>query len=1523
MPLRRAGGAARLKDAPEASTAAAAPGRRRMFSLANAGRPRTPQGSVGMLAFGAVTAARQTMSPMTLTPTPPFSTPPFGTGPQQPALGMQPAHTPPPPPQQQPQETQNSVQSSTSSSADSIANLAHELSRTPAPMAAAEARAAAGTTGMQQLQFQQQRRGSRARAMPGDHPDVGAVPAGDAHEDGCEDSYDADAASMVMSRFGSRSAHSRRGSVRRGSMLVKALDGALAAAAAVNGGEMPSRRASIVVGLSASGSPTRRTSFLNPPTGGVGTASGKLPALALTGISQLIEAERPVSRHMDVRQQRRLQQRLTREENEKKEQRAVRLFDYIERCEREEKDAKRRLMQEYTHLQRLRIEARAEAIERMRTESEARRIETRHRLRRRRLDALHRPKYKPPPAAAATTAATARHRNAGFANPLGALGDSTSTLRSTESWATAATATAAATNAAAGGTAQSRMASVDIASSGGASRLSLLVGRRKPSSDPAGSSGGASAILSRFAGDAGAGTGAGGDAQTQASSDPSGGMALVPENDESASPLPGAGGQAHHTRAHDESSSGVAPTGRRTTNMSLSYASNNASTVLGLGGGGSYGGENTHYTADLLHSSLAASMIMTAATAAAAHKHRAGKLNNKGLFKSKAYREQANDVKMLREQYAHPHTLRRYTPQPRSRQGDHHDAVEGDAGGKAGSGPSGTRASTGGDLGAGGSSEGTLNEAVDGGVAVAGVPSTTSRTGTTTTATTTTTRTQRTFANEVEFAAFKLKYNRSYSPTGPRAATAADCEQVQKRTHARLDEKLKMKQTISKHREKIKLMAAGVPNQHGIISAISRDYEAGFVHGRTERDPAWAPPPEAPYDAEAAAAQPPPLGIYGPRMSFAVKSRGGGLLAAMGGGGGGGASLPLGESMSHAPMPGEVTQMPMLRARIASVFSADAALKVIQSKVVATQQQALQQHQQQHQQQQQQSQQPQPQDQPQDPKGGRPPLPRLITNLTMVTSPETPVSAGVERLSALPGGEGDGGTGGGGGRTSTAGGRLSTLRIPAPNDSSSRRSSLSVPMTPTRGDSSGLLDMEMLEEQRCAEERIQTMVMAGLVSSRRGSMYRASLVVRGPTMHAEPADGSAHSLDEVHSHQHQQSQQQQHGRRSVASRRSRTSTLGGITESQRDEDSIEHSESEVAAAVAGTHVGRSDSAASDVSERHGLQRRTSRSRMARRPSVGPPLSPIPPETPTSAAPGGRDGDAGMQRRDSIRSAGSAASADGFSVLGPQIALRVIDDSDEALSGSRSPVPGTAASRRAGGVHSDQASIGGDSEHSDAGSFTESAASGADDDQGDDDAPGEGDAGGGSWPEAPTGNPALPSWWRAHVGHAPAARTGPDARRAARPDEVSRPHMPWSHLNMSSVAEFGKTVIPTKFVEAGRIAGNSAEMAASGADAGDGCGAAPLPAAATAAEAAAGSAQPHATRRGPRGRVGALRVSERPLDADAGLGAARRQREAAVLGRRGLVLQSMRFWSTGAGEAVAAADADAMRAGQGGVLRVRG
>nr|KAJ3418550.1 hypothetical protein HK105_008175 [Polyrhizophydium stewartii] len=491
--------------------------------------------------------------------------------------------------------------------------------------------------------------------MPGDHPDVGAVPAGDAHEDGCEDSYDADAASMVMSRFG-----------RRGSMLVKALDGALAAAAAVNGGEMPSRRASIVVGLSASGSPTRRTSFLNPPTGGVGTASGKLPALALTGISQLIEAERPVSRHMDVRQQRRLQQRLTREENEKKEQRAVRLFDYIERCEREEKDAKRRLMQEYTHLQRLRIEARAEAIERMRTESEARRIETRHRL-----------------------VAEARTRSAV----------------------------------------------------------------------------------------------------------------------------------------------------------------------------GAYGGENTHYTADLLHSSLAASMIMTAATAAAAHKHRAGKLNNKGLFKSKAYREQANDVKMLREQYAHPHTLRR--------------------------------------------SEGTLNEAVDGG---------------------------RTFANEVEFAAFKLKYNRSYSPTGPRAATAADCEQVQKRTHARLDEKLKMKQTISKHREKIKLMAAGVPNQHGIISAISRDYEAGFVHGRTERDPAWAPPPEAPYDAEAAAAQPPPLGIYGPRMSFAVKSRGGGLLAAMGGGGGGGASLPLGESMSHAPMPGEVTQMPMLRARIASVFSADAALKVIQSK---------------------------------------------------------------------------------------------------------------------------------------------------------------------------------------------------------------------------------------------------------------------------------------------------------------------------------------------------------------------------------------------------------------------------------------------------------------------------------------------------------------------------------------------------------------------------------------------------------------
>ncbi|KAH9246931.1 hypothetical protein BASA81_015509, partial [Batrachochytrium salamandrivorans] len=103
-------------------------------------------------------------------------------------------------------------------------------------------------------------------------------------------------------------------------------------------------------------------------------------------------------RQSDRKQQRQLQKQFTRQETEAKERRAVRLFEYIHQCDREEHEAKLRLMVRYTHLQRIKIEMNSEKIQQTQSTREAKEIQKRHRAfqqKRHYLDSIHRRKQKP------------------------------------------------------------------------------------------------------------------------------------------------------------------------------------------------------------------------------------------------------------------------------------------------------------------------------------------------------------------------------------------------------------------------------------------------------------------------------------------------------------------------------------------------------------------------------------------------------------------------------------------------------------------------------------------------------------------------------------------------------------------------------------------------------------------------------------------------------------------------------------------------------------------------------------------------------------------------------------------------------------------------------------------------------------------------------------------------------------------------------------------------------------------------
>ncbi|KAI8922848.1 hypothetical protein BC831DRAFT_60559 [Entophlyctis helioformis] len=88
--------------------------------------------------------------------------------------------------------------------------------------------------------------------------------------------------------------------------------------------------------------------------------------------------DRPPSRPpLDAKQQQRLQRQLTKEENAKKEQRARRLFEYIDQCDQEDRQAKREIMEQVIYKQHALIENRYAMLERRREASDRRVLEAR------------------------------------------------------------------------------------------------------------------------------------------------------------------------------------------------------------------------------------------------------------------------------------------------------------------------------------------------------------------------------------------------------------------------------------------------------------------------------------------------------------------------------------------------------------------------------------------------------------------------------------------------------------------------------------------------------------------------------------------------------------------------------------------------------------------------------------------------------------------------------------------------------------------------------------------------------------------------------------------------------------------------------------------------------------------------------------------------------------------------------------------------------------------------------------------
>ncbi|KAK5666244.1 hypothetical protein QVD99_007010 [Batrachochytrium dendrobatidis] len=112
---------------------------------------------------------------------------------------------------------------------------------------------------------------------------------------------------------------------------------------------------------------------------------------------QTSNIDRPTSNFADHKQPIRLQRQFTQEETKKREQRAIMLFEYIAQCKHDEREEKKKIMDQYVCLQRVKIAAESERLETKRITREKRKSEQMHQMIRQKrdcLEAIHQQAYK-------------------------------------------------------------------------------------------------------------------------------------------------------------------------------------------------------------------------------------------------------------------------------------------------------------------------------------------------------------------------------------------------------------------------------------------------------------------------------------------------------------------------------------------------------------------------------------------------------------------------------------------------------------------------------------------------------------------------------------------------------------------------------------------------------------------------------------------------------------------------------------------------------------------------------------------------------------------------------------------------------------------------------------------------------------------------------------------------------------------------------------------------------------------------
>ncbi|KAH6589964.1 hypothetical protein BASA50_009666 [Batrachochytrium salamandrivorans] len=442
-------------------------------------------------------------------------------------------------------------------------------------------------------------------------------------------------------------------------------------------------------------------------------------------------------RQSDRKQQRQLQKQFTRQETEAKERRAVRLFEYIHQCDREEHEAKLRLMVRYTHLQRIKIEMNSEKIQQTQSTREAKEIQKRHRAfqqKRHYLDSIHRRKQKP---VMACTVSRPKPDN--------------SKRKNASTWAEIP-ATSAYSKAddrhtrvpAIGGPIDADEDVIQVHKEknwGSTVRTASILGN-----EPFGH---------------------------------------LDEN-----------GIVANSTMHLPNAIGVAAEKRNTTHMS-SIVKESKEIIVGKGRG--------TQLSKIEHPAATNTMKMPLGLAAFEIQGKLDPINSTGhplchenrttLFKGKAYYSQAKDVKEVRTQYDQNKSFlqaQRKSFKPRLTVKAVHKPT---------------------------TTDGTIPVSVE--RRVSRMPISNSL---------------QSSSNSHEIAQFKQRCIKSNMLESKKISMDTFHSDIIKKSRQRLNKILKMKDTVVKHRQLMQRIATGAANQHGVVSSLSSNYEAGFIHGRSESE---------------------------------------------------------------------------------------------------------------------------------------------------------------------------------------------------------------------------------------------------------------------------------------------------------------------------------------------------------------------------------------------------------------------------------------------------------------------------------------------------------------------------------------------------------------------------------------------------------------------------------------------------------------------------------------------------------------